>query len=68
MIDWLYLILSGVVSGILGGMGMGGGTLLIPILTIFLNFAQKNAIVERYFYDKESKEICDINGNPFSQK
>jgi uncharacterized membrane protein YfcA len=37
------LILAGVVSGVVGGMGMGGGTLLIPILTIFLTFEQKNA-------------------------
>lgn len=35
---------------------------------ILVNFAQRNAIIERYFYDKETKEICDINGNPFSQK
>ena len=41
--NWLWLVLSGVVSGIIGGMGMGGGTLLIPILTIFLLFTQKNA-------------------------
>ena len=39
----IYLVLAGVVSGIIGGMGMGGGTLLIPILTIFLSFNQKNA-------------------------
>lgn len=32
----VFLILAGLVSGILGGMGLGGGTLLIPILTIFL--------------------------------
>ena len=38
-----WLALAGLVSGISGGMGMGGGTLLIPILTIFLGFAQKNA-------------------------
>jgi uncharacterized membrane protein YfcA len=31
------------VSGIVGGMGMGGGTLLIPILSIFLGFSQKSA-------------------------
>ncbi|MDE6474786.1 MAG: sulfite exporter TauE/SafE family protein [Clostridia bacterium] len=37
------LILAGVVGGIIGGMGMGGGTLLIPILTIFLDVQQKNA-------------------------
>ncbi|MDE7337455.1 MAG: sulfite exporter TauE/SafE family protein [Clostridia bacterium] len=39
----LYLILGGIVGGIIGGMGMGGGTLLIPILTIFLGIEQKNA-------------------------
>ncbi len=32
---------------------------------ILVNFAQKAAVVERYFYDKQTKEICDINGNPF---
>lgn len=37
------LILAGIVGGIIGGMGMGGGTLLIPILTIFLDVEQKNA-------------------------
>ena len=37
------LIISGIVGGVIGGMGMGGGTLLIPILTIFLDVPQKNA-------------------------
>ena len=37
------LILAGIIGGIIGGMGMGGGTLLIPILTIFLDVPQKNA-------------------------
>lgn len=40
MIYVLY-VLVGLVSGIFGGLGMGGGTLLIPILTIFLGFDQK---------------------------
>ena len=40
---FLWLVLAGLVSGIFGGMGMGGGTLLIPILTILLGFAQRNA-------------------------
>lgn len=40
---WMYLLIAGFVSGIVGGMGMGGGTLLIPVLTIFLAFTQKNA-------------------------
>ena len=43
MINIIYLILAGFISGIVGGMGMGGGTLLIPILSIFLGFAQKRA-------------------------
>lgn len=34
------LILSGFAGGLFGGMGMGGGTLLIPILSIFLNVPQ----------------------------
>ncbi len=33
-------ILFGLIGGIFGGMGMGGGTLLIPLLVIFLNFSQ----------------------------
>ena len=37
---FLY-ILSGFLSGIFGGLGMGGGTLLIPILTIFFSMEQK---------------------------
>ncbi len=37
------LILLGIVGGVAGGMGLGGGTILIPLLTIFLNVAQKQA-------------------------
>lgn len=40
---FIWLLLAGLSSGVVGGMGMGGGTLLIPILTIFLAFPQKNA-------------------------
>ena len=39
----VWYIFAGFVSGIIGGMGMGGGTLLIPILTIFLDVAQRSA-------------------------
>lgn len=41
--DFLYYALSGLSSGVLGGMGMGGGTILIPILTIFLDVSQHTA-------------------------
>lgn len=39
----LWYLIAGVVSGVIAGMGMGGGTLLIPILSIFLNVEQRNA-------------------------
>ena len=32
---FLVYLLAGLAGGILGGMGMGGGTVLIPILTMF---------------------------------
>lgn len=41
MIFWE--ILAGVFGGVVAGMGMGGGTLTIPILTIFLNYEQLRA-------------------------
>ena len=36
----LLLVLFGFLSGIIGGMGMGGGTLLVPLLS-FLDLEQK---------------------------
>ena len=36
---YLFLI-SGIIGGLLGGMGMGGGTLLIPILTLLCGVPQ----------------------------
>ncbi len=41
--SWLWFGIAGIVSGVIAGMGMGGGTLLIPILTIFLSVAQRSA-------------------------
>lgn len=41
--QYVFLALAGFVSGILGGSGMGGGTLLIPLLTLFFGFNQKIA-------------------------
>ncbi len=39
----IWEIVAGILGGIIGGMGMGGGTLTIPILTIFLSYAQLSA-------------------------
>lgn len=43
MLRIILLAVSGIAAGILGGMGMGGGTILIPLLTIFFNVGQKEA-------------------------
>ena len=40
MKDIIVFILIGIVGGIIGGMGMGGGTLLIPLLTLFTGMEQ----------------------------
>lgn len=39
----VLLVLAGIAAGALGGMGMGGGTILIPVLTIFFDVEQKQA-------------------------
>ena len=39
----VLLVLAGISAGALGGMGMGGGTILIPVLTIFFDVEQKQA-------------------------
>lgn len=36
----MFLTLTGIISGIVSGLGMGGGTILIIILTNFFGFAQ----------------------------
>ncbi len=43
MVKIILLVISGIAAGVLGGMGMGGGTILIPILTIFFDIEQKQA-------------------------
>lgn len=40
---WIWFVIAGLFGGVLGGMGMGGGTLLIPILTLFLGVSQHAA-------------------------
>lgn len=39
----LFQALAGVISGILGAMGLGGGSILIIYLTLFANFNQSEA-------------------------
>lgn len=43
MTKLFLLCLAGISGGILGGMGMGGGTLLIPMLTVWFDIPQKLA-------------------------
>ena len=40
--NWISYI-AGLFSGILSGMGIGGGTILIPALTLFLKIGQHTA-------------------------
>ncbi len=40
---FLLLFLSGLFGGVLGGMGMGGGTALIPLLTLLCGLPQAAA-------------------------
>lgn len=37
---WCLLLGFGTLAGIVGSMGMGGGTVLIPLLSIFAGFSQ----------------------------
>ncbi len=41
--SWLWFMLAGLFAGVLSGMGMGGGTVLIPILTLVLGVEQHAA-------------------------
>jgi len=40
MWNWVMLVLIGFISGTIGGMGIGGGTILIPALTLFVKTQQ----------------------------
>jgi uncharacterized membrane protein YfcA len=41
--ETVLVILCALVAGVIGGMGMGGGTLLIPLLNIFFGIKQHTA-------------------------
>ena len=40
---FILFLISGLLGGVLGGMGMGGGTVLIPLLTMFCGVQQHTA-------------------------
>lgn len=40
---FVWDVVAGLAGGLLGGMGMGGGTVLIPLLTIFRAVSQHSA-------------------------
>ncbi len=41
--EYVWYGIAGVAGGLLGGMGMGGGTVLIPLLSIFYGVGQHTA-------------------------
>lgn len=41
--QFLYFVLAGVLGGVLAGMGMGGGTLTLPILVLVFGVGQLTA-------------------------
>jgi uncharacterized membrane protein YfcA len=42
-LNWLIYLVSGFLSGVIAGMGMGGGTILVPALTFFTGLSQHSA-------------------------
>ncbi|MBQ8426651.1 MAG: sulfite exporter TauE/SafE family protein [Clostridia bacterium] len=41
--EFVWYVIAGITGGVLGGMGMGGGTVLIPLLSIFYAVSQHTA-------------------------
>ncbi len=41
--EFVLYLLTGALGGVLGGMGMGGGTVLIPLLTMLFSVGQHTA-------------------------
>lgn len=50
MTETIILVLTGFIAGIISGMGIGGGTILIPALTLFMDMEQKTAQAVNLFY------------------
>ncbi len=41
--QFLFFVLAGLLGGVLAGMGMGGGTLTLPLLVVLMGVEQKSA-------------------------
>lgn len=57
----MILIIIGVISGVISGMGIGGGTFLIPALTIVVGIEQKTAQTINLLYFVPTATIALIN-------
>lgn len=57
----MILVLIGLASGIISGMGIGGGTVLIPALTIFMGIEQKTAQAVNLVYFIPTAVIALVN-------
>ncbi|MDR1663878.1 MAG: sulfite exporter TauE/SafE family protein [Clostridiales bacterium] len=40
---WVWYVLAGLLAGVISGMGIGGGAVLIPALTMLLGMGQREA-------------------------
>jgi len=58
--SWIWYVVAGLCSGIVCGMGIGGGVILIPALTIFLGMEQQAAqkINLLYFIPTAAIALC----------
>lgn len=58
---WIIFILMGFTGGLLGGMGMGGGTILVPLLS-FLDLTQKQIqCINLISFIPMASIVCFIN-------
>ncbi len=57
----MILILTGLASGIISGMGIGGGTVLIPALTILVGIDQKTAQAINLIYFIPTAAVALVN-------
>ena len=62
MTAWLLPVLAGFCTGILSAWGVGGGTLLLLLMTLFFGVAQADAMADDL---EEVLEIADAQPVPF---